>query len=364
MQEQDEILVERALNGDSTAFENLIARYKNLVYGVAFYYVKNFHDAQEVLQETFFAAYRGLYKLQQPEKFSRWLYRIAENQSRRWLRNQKKHRDVFFLDEVSEDEVAYPVLQEESRKRIRQEVRDAIDLLSEKNRLVVILYYLSGYSYEEISESLGIKRSTVDSRLQESRKNLREELAAMVAQELKSSRLPETTGGQSIQGIVYQADGRTPMQNASVFARQTVRRLREDINLYCGPVWTDERGRYKLTDLPIGDLEVRASAAHFEGISERVTLRSGESYTLNFALRKAAIITGKLEFATGAQPMFFRIESDEYRGRGTITPSPDGTYCIVLTRALMAHICMKGRKNGFRLRLWNSKDRFLGECGR
>ena len=71
MQDRDEVLVERALNGDFTVFEELIARYKNLVYGVAFHYVKNFHDAQEVSQETFLAAYRGLHKLEQPEKFSR-----------------------------------------------------------------------------------------------------------------------------------------------------------------------------------------------------------------------------------------------------------------------------------------------------
>ena len=226
-------------------------------------------------------------------------------------------------------------LQEESRQGIRQEVRDAIDLLSEKNRIVTILYYLSGYSYKEIADFLGIKRSTVDSRLKESGKYLREELASMVARELKSIRLPETTGGQSVQGIVYGTDGKTPLQNASVFARQRIRRRRDDINLYFGPVRTDERGHYKLADLPMGDLEVRASAQNFEGILENVTLRSGESYMLNFSLRQAAIITGKIETAEEAQQMFFRIESsDEYRGHGTVTPNPDGTYCIVLTRSV------------------------------
>ena len=330
-QEPDEILVERTLNGDSFAFELLIARYKNLVYGIAFHHLKDFHDAEDVCQETFLAAYRSLYKLEEPAKFSRWLYKIAKNQSLRWLRDHRKQEDIISWREISFEETATLAFQEESRGKLKQELRDSVDALSEKNRLVTILYYLSGYSYKEIATFLGIKRSTVDSRLKESSKCLREELASMVARELKSSRLPETISGQSVRGIIYGEDGKAPLQNASVFARQRIRRWRDKINLYFGPVWTDEHGRYKLADLPIGDLEVRASAQNFEGISESVTLRSGESYTLNFSLRKAAIITGQIEIAEQAQAMFFRIESDEYVGRGTVTPNPDGTYRLVLT---------------------------------
>jgi RNA polymerase sigma factor (sigma-70 family) len=329
--EEDEILVERVLDGDPSAFEVLIARYKNLVYGIALNHLKDFHDAEDVCQETFLAAYRSLYRLEEPAKFSRWLYKIAKNQSLRWMRDHRKQDDIISWREISSEEITTLAFREESRRKLKQDLRDAVDSLSEKNRLVTILYYLSGYSYKEIAEFLGIKRSTVDSRLKESRKYLRGELASMVARELKSNRLPETTGGQSIQGITYGEDGKTPLQNASVFARQKIRRWRDKINLYFGPVWTDEQGLYKLSDLPIGDLEVRASAQNFEGISENVTLRSGECYTLNFSLRKAAIITGQIEIAEQAQAMFFRLEGDEYVGRGTVTPSPDGTYGIVLT---------------------------------
>ncbi|MFQ6044657.1 MAG: sigma factor-like helix-turn-helix DNA-binding protein [Candidatus Poribacteria bacterium] len=93
------------------------------------------------------------------------------------------------LPELSYAEVAQNSFRRNQEHILRQEVRDAIEMLEEKYRLPTILHYLSGFSYREISDFLGAPISTVRSRLQDARQILRKEFFTMVEKELKKQRL-------------------------------------------------------------------------------------------------------------------------------------------------------------------------------
>ncbi|MFQ6044658.1 MAG: RNA polymerase sigma factor [Candidatus Poribacteria bacterium] len=90
----DEILVQQSLKGNQKAFETLVDRYQNAVYAVAWHHVHNFHDAQDIVQETFIDAYRHLSALTDGRKFSSWLRRIAANRAKMWLRKQKANDSI------------------------------------------------------------------------------------------------------------------------------------------------------------------------------------------------------------------------------------------------------------------------------
>jgi RNA polymerase sigma-70 factor (ECF subfamily) len=136
--------------------------------------------AQDVAQEIFLLAWSNLAKLKERHKFERWLNQIAINSSKLWLRDQKKYSETT----VPLEENAVSLTQElrYQREKLRQEVWDAIDELAEDYREVVILHYISGYSYKEISQMLSIPHSTIVGRLQEARNQLRREFVDMVTQ--------------------------------------------------------------------------------------------------------------------------------------------------------------------------------------
>lgn len=201
MQSKDEVLVQKAMEGDRHAFGQLVEKYKNVVYGLAYHLVRDFTEAQDLSQEAFLQAYLKLSQLKQPAKFSSWLRRITANTCKMWLRRPKpelvsweelknKHRleDEFQLDSFSEAE------------EIKISVRESIDALSEKNRLTVTLYYMDGLTQKEIGDFLGVPLGTIKSRLHEAKKHLRKELTergfgapviTMVKESLQSEKLPD-----------------------------------------------------------------------------------------------------------------------------------------------------------------------------
>ena len=96
----DNTLIHRAQTGDEGAFTDLMQEYYPFVYAIVTRIVKNSHDAEEVVQDAFLNAYRGLTQLEDTTKFKSWLGEIAQNCARNWLRKQKG--DTVSIDEVSE----------------------------------------------------------------------------------------------------------------------------------------------------------------------------------------------------------------------------------------------------------------------
>ena len=173
---KDNTLVYRAQTGDEGAFAELMREYYPFVYAVVIRIVNNSHDAEEVVQDAFFNAYRGLTQLEDATKFKSWLAEIAQNCARNWLRKQRD-------DTVSIDEVSEQILQTEDssdERLIRQEQRELIrrimETLPQKDREIARAYYLDGASYDELISTHGLSYNAIAFRLSRAKRQLTKRL--------------------------------------------------------------------------------------------------------------------------------------------------------------------------------------------
>jgi len=181
MEYSDQSLVVETLAGSHSAFEQLVKQYQYHVLRTISSLISDEHAAQDVAQETFLQAWCNLAKLKEKHKFAGWLTQMALNLSKRWLRNQRRSQGkTTSLEQVELDVVSQTPLQRYANQKLRQEIWEAIDELSRAQREVVILHYISGYSYKEIGDMLSISSSTVLGRLQKARTKLRKEFLDMV----------------------------------------------------------------------------------------------------------------------------------------------------------------------------------------
>ncbi len=170
-------LVDRALKGDISAFEALYARHASSVFRTIQSVVRDRGIAEDLLQECFVRAYRNLHRVDQSvDSLAPWLHRIALN-----LSYNKVSRRTPFLPglEVMTNLLASSRLAPDGqaeRAEMKQAVWDAIEMLEDKYRLVIVLYYLEELSLREIGERLGVPTGTVKSRLFYARQLLRSSL--------------------------------------------------------------------------------------------------------------------------------------------------------------------------------------------
>ena len=150
---KEDTLIYRAQTGDEGAFADLMRAYHAFVYAIVIGIVDNSHDAEEVVQDTFFNAYRGLTQLEDRAKFKSWLAEIARNRARNWLR--KRQIDTVPIDDVSEQ-----ILQTQDspdERLIRQEQRELIrrtmETLPQKDREIARAFYLERASYKELTSA-------------------------------------------------------------------------------------------------------------------------------------------------------------------------------------------------------------------
>ena len=135
-------LIYRAQTGDERAFTDLMQEYYPFVYAIVTRIVKNSHDAEEVVQDAFLNAYRGLTQLEDGTKFKSWLGKIAQNCARNWLRKQRD--DTVSIDEVSEQMLQTEDLPDERLIRLEQRelIRRTMETLPQKDREIAHAYYL------------------------------------------------------------------------------------------------------------------------------------------------------------------------------------------------------------------------------
>ncbi|MFM9031540.1 MAG: sigma-70 family RNA polymerase sigma factor [Opitutaceae bacterium] len=185
----DRVLVDRFRSGDESAFNEMVARHRDRIYGMVHQLLRNHQDAEEVTQDAFIRAHRGLANFRGDAAFSTWLYQIATNLARNrywyWWR-RKRDRSVSFDAPVGEDndmtladiipaEVDSPdevTVNEEFVSRISK----GMDRLSSGHREILVLRNVKNLSYEEISAILGISVGTVKSRIARARESLRSKL--------------------------------------------------------------------------------------------------------------------------------------------------------------------------------------------
>ena len=190
VQDDDRTLLGRAQAGDMPAFEELVGRHEDKVYGLALRMTRSEADAAEITQDTFLSAYQHLSEFRGEAAFGSWVHRIAANNALMRLRRQR------VLDMVSEDlagpeftdrgslaEVPETDWSRRADDKILDEelgraIQEAADALPEGYREVFLLKDVEGLSYEEISEMVGISIPAVKSRLHRARLALREAIDA------------------------------------------------------------------------------------------------------------------------------------------------------------------------------------------
>lgn len=174
---KDETLVELTLLGNDKAFEELVLRHERAVRQTALRVTNNVYSAEDASQDAFVSAWVNLCNLRERDNFSSWVCSIAKNCAKNVVaRYRSAIPDISFnvlenldLSDESESELI-PLLRESSRT---EELREALDLLSEKIREVLVLHYFEGFSVKEIATKLSLPTGTVKWRLSEGRKQLR-----------------------------------------------------------------------------------------------------------------------------------------------------------------------------------------------
>lgn len=186
LMDQDTILIDRTLQGDFSAFEELVDKYQGRIYRHLRKIVHDGNQTEDLLQETFLSAYKGLGSFTGASSFSTWLFRIATNAALMFLRKHT-HDQVEYDDEIanqsSEMMTASPefistpleILLSLEGKRVLEQ---AIDDLPVIYRTVMVLRDIEGFSLEETSDVLGISIPAVKSRLHRARNIVREALTA------------------------------------------------------------------------------------------------------------------------------------------------------------------------------------------
>jgi RNA polymerase sigma-70 factor (ECF subfamily) len=185
----DQELVNRFKGGDQSAFDEMVSRYWDRIYGMVNQLLRNSQDAEEVTQDAFIRAHRGLANFRGDSAFSTWLYQIATNLARNrywyWWR-RKRDKSVSFDAPVSADnattladlipaEMETPddiTVTQEFVNRIAQ----GMEKLSAKHREILTLRNIKNLSYEEIADILAISVGTVKSRIARARESLRSKL--------------------------------------------------------------------------------------------------------------------------------------------------------------------------------------------
>ncbi len=176
-------LIRRSQEGDGEAFGQLIERYKSKVFNLAYGMIGDRSEADDLAQEVFIKAYYALPKFQFRSEFGTWLYRIAINHVRDYLRKNRHRLDEVSIHELGETLPAAADSSLEERQladRRRLLVQTALRRLPDKYQAILVLRDMQGMPYDEIARILGISPGTVDSRLHRARKKLREKLAVMV----------------------------------------------------------------------------------------------------------------------------------------------------------------------------------------
>ena len=173
-------LVVLAQEGSEEAFSALVRKYEKKVFNLAYGLTQNRETADDLAQEVFFKAYSGLPKFHFKSEFGTWLYRVAVNRVRDYLRKRGRIKEIS-LETMPESVISQ---EDERLKREKEQVDEqrkalvhkVLQTLPPKYSLILALRDIQGNSYEEISGILKISPGTVDSRLHRARRMLRKKL--------------------------------------------------------------------------------------------------------------------------------------------------------------------------------------------
>ena len=180
-QVSDRALVQRARDGDLSAYDELVQRYQERIYATIYHMTSNHEDAHDLAQEAFIKGFQALKSFKGDSSFFTWVYRIAVNKTINFLKQRKNRvqmslNDLDFNAENDPDLVS--LISEKTPRRevglmeLQEKLNAAMQKLSEVHRLVVTLHDVQGLSHDEISKIMDCNTGTVRSRLFYARQQL------------------------------------------------------------------------------------------------------------------------------------------------------------------------------------------------
>ena len=182
-------LVRDARAGDADAFTELVRRYQAMAFGYAWSRIGDFHLAEDLAQQAFIAAWRSLPALNDPARFGGWLRRIVQFECAHFLRDRPAA--TFPLDDARQAIANDDPTHDAERREGFDRALAAINHLPQAEREVTILFYLHDRSQRQVAAFLDLPVTTVNNRLRNARKRLREgDLITMTRQALNTHPLP------------------------------------------------------------------------------------------------------------------------------------------------------------------------------
>lgn len=172
--------IKRIKNGDIEAFEDIVALYETKVCGIIYQIVRNQNEVEDIAQEVFIKVFKNINKFEEKSSLYTWIYRITVNMC---IDTMKKRKSVVYIDEKLETGDGEIERQFESdqktdeiyeKKELKDIINKCIEELPEKQRMMIILRDIKGFSYEEISSFTKTNIGTVKSQINRARLKLKE----------------------------------------------------------------------------------------------------------------------------------------------------------------------------------------------
>jgi RNA polymerase sigma-70 factor (ECF subfamily) len=180
--EQDDTqLVKASQHGDQDAFAFLVQRHQRRVFNMVLRMLQDYEEASEITQEAFLAAWQGLPSFRGEARFATWLYRIAYHCALKQLERRKRERSLQaameaeqILEEVNREMQEEDIIELRARQAM---VREQLEKLPAKYRIVLILRHLQEMTYEEMADILTMPIGTIKTHLFRARHLLKERLS-------------------------------------------------------------------------------------------------------------------------------------------------------------------------------------------
>ena len=200
-------------DGDAAAFEELVLRYQNRLLTVLEHLVGNRELAEDLAQEVFLRVFRARKRYEPGAKFSTWLFTIANNVASNAQRSRSRRKEVgvpqgsngsdsspMQLDQLAK--AASGLMPARMLDKVEQAeiVRQAVDALSERQRMAMLLSKFEGMCYQDIADTMGLSVQAIKSLLSRARVNLKEILTPYIEQGARPEETPATPQGRSETG--------------------------------------------------------------------------------------------------------------------------------------------------------------------
>lgn len=186
MELKEKELLIKAKQGDQFAFEQLVYQYDQSVLSIAVRYVKDPDEAKDIYQEVFIRVFKGLKKFEFRSEFSTWIFRITTNVCLTHKSKNKEQMNVPLYNKIADDEddfvykeiVDDGISPEEKtlNNNLGEFIDEAVESLSERQRVTFVLKHYEGYKIREIADMLNCKEGTVKKYLFDAIKNLKKKL--------------------------------------------------------------------------------------------------------------------------------------------------------------------------------------------